>query len=101
MTEKEDERPHGVSAAGPHRDDWKAKARALQREFSKENREQDAGADQAGRGSEKPDAGHDLEPSILDKKEGAERDRLGAAKDARSARQARFRSRERDLDHSL
>jgi hypothetical protein len=101
MTEKDDGRSRSVSAAGIHRDDWKAKARALQREFSKENREQNAGAEQAGRGTEKPAASHDLEPSILDKKEGAERDRLGAAKDARGARQARFRSRERDLDHSL
>jgi hypothetical protein len=71
MTEKEEDRPRSVSAAGIHRDDWKAKARALQREFSKENREQNAGAEQAGRGTEKPAASHDLEPSILDKKEGA------------------------------
>lgn len=101
MSEKDDDRPHGVSAAGPHRDDWKAKARALQREFAKESPEKSAGSEQTGRGSEKPAASHNIEPSILDKKEGAEQDRLGAAKDARTARHARFRSRENNLDHSL
>jgi hypothetical protein len=102
MSEKDDGRPWGISAAGMHRDDWKAKAKALQREFSKDNREQSTGAEHGSRGSEKPAASHDLEPSILDKKEGAERDRMGAAKDeARAAQKARFRSREHDLDHSL